>query len=331
MTEMPETKMRIDENSKVVTVFGGSGFVGRHVVRALANRGYRVIVAVRRPDLAFHLQPLGNVGQIRAVQANLRYRWSIDRAVAESDAVINLVGILKQTGRQTFSAVQAFGARAVAEAARARGVRLVHVSAIGADANGTAQYARTKGEAERAVLETVKDAVILRPSIIFGPEDEFFNRFAEMARLSPFLPLIGGGETKFQPVFVGDVAEAVARAVDGKVEGGRIYELGGPETVSFRECMEIVCRETDRKRLLLPIPWFAAKGMARLTGWLPGAPITLDQVLLLQNDNVVSGEAARDGRTLQGIGIMPRNMDSILPSYLVRFRPQGQFQHRGEA
>jgi len=331
MTEMPETKMRIDENSKVVTVFGGSGFVGRHVVRALANRGYRVIVAVRRPDLAFHLQPLGNVGQIRAVQANLRYRWSSDRAVAESDAVINLVGILKQTGRQTFSAVQAFGARAVAEAARARGVRLVHVSAIGADANGTAQYARTKGEAERAVLETVKDAVILRPSIIFGPEDEFFNRFAEMARLSPFLPLIGGGETKFQPVFVGDVAEAVARAVDGKVEGGRIYELGGPETVSFRECMEIVCRETDRKRLLLPIPWFAAKGMARLTGWLPGAPITLDQVLLLQNDNVVSGEAARDGRTLQGIGIMPRNMDSILPSYLVRFRPQGQFQHRGEA
>lgn len=323
--------MRIDENSKLVTVFGGSGFVGRHVVRALANRGYRVIVAVRRPDLAFHLQPLGNVGQIRAVQANLRYRWSIDRAVAESDAVVNLVGILKQTGRQTFSAVQSFGARAVAEATRARGARLVHVSAIGADAKGTAQYARTKGEAERAVLETVKDAVILRPSIIFGPEDEFFNRFAEMARLSPFLPLVGGGETRFQPVFVGDVAEAVARSVDGKVEGGRIYELGGPETVSFRECMEIVCRETDRKRLLLPIPWFAAKGMARLTGWLPGAPITHDQVLLLQDDNVVSGEADREGRTLQGIGIMPRNMDSILPSYLVRFRPQGQFQHRGEA
>jgi uncharacterized protein YbjT (DUF2867 family) len=328
---MSETKMRIDENSKLVTVFGGSGFVGRHVVRALANRGFRVIVAVRRPDLAFHLQPLGNVGQIRAVQANLRYRWSVDRAVAESDAVVNLVGILKQSGRQTFDAVQAFGARAVAEAARARGARLVHVSAIGADAKGTAHYARTKGEAERAVLETVKDAVILRPSIIFGPEDEFFNRFAEMARLSPFLPLIGGGETRFQPVFVGDVAEAVARAVDGKVEGGRIYELGGPETVSFRECMEIVCRETDRKRLLLPIPWFAAKGMARLTGWLPGAPITHDQVLLLQNDNVVSGEAVREGRTLEGIGIMPRNMDSILPSYLVRFRPQGQFQHRGEA
>jgi NADH dehydrogenase len=323
--------MRIDENSKLVTVFGGSGFVGRHVVRALANRGYRVLVAVRRPDLAVHLQPLGNVGQIRAIQANLRHRWSIDRAVAEADGVVNLVGILKEGGRQTFDAVQAFGARAVAEAARARGAGLVHVSAIGADSRAAAIYARTKGEAEEAVLAAVKDAVVYRPSIIFGPEDDFFNRFAEMARLSPFLPLIGGGATKFQPVFVGDVAEAVARAVDGGVAGGRIYELGGPEVVSFRQCMELVCRETDRNRLLVPIPWFMAKAMARLTGWLPGAPITYDQVLLLQNDNVVSAAAGTEGRTFAGLGIKPRNLDSILPSYLVRFRPQGQFQHRGEA
>ena len=323
--------MRIQENAPLVTVFGGSGFVGRHVVRALANRGYRVLVAVRRPDLAFHLQPIGNVGQIKAIQANLRYRWTIDRAVREAGVVVNLVGILQEAGRQKFSSVQEFGARAVAEAARAAGAKLVHVSAIGADANAASQYAATKGAAEQAVLETVIDAVILRPSLVFGPEDEFFNRFAAMARISPILPLIGGGKTAFQPVFVGDLAEAVARAVDGEARGGCIYELGGPEVVSFRQCMEIVCRETDRKRLLLPIPWFAAKAMARITGWLPGAPITLDQVLQLQHDNVVSQKAIEERRTLEGLGIRPHSLASILPSYLVRFRPQGQFQRRGAA
>ncbi len=323
--------MRISESSRTVTVFGGSGFLGRHVVRALADRGYRIIVAVRRPDLAFHLQPLGNMGQIHAVQANLRYRESIDRAVAGSDAVINLVGILKEGGRQTFSAVQSFGARAVAEAARANKAKLIHVSAIGADANSPAAYARTKAEAEQAVLETVKDAVIFRPSIIFGPEDDFFNRFASMARISPFLPLIGGGHTKFQPVFVGDVAEAIAMAVDGKVQGGRIYELGGPEIVTFRECMEMVRQYTDRRPLLLTLPWFIAKAMGKLTGWLPGAPVTLGQVQLLESDNIVSQEALKGKRTFEALGIKPRGLASILPSYLARFRPQGQFQHRGEA
>jgi uncharacterized protein YbjT (DUF2867 family) len=323
--------MRISESSRTVTVFGGSGFVGRHVVRALADRGYRIIVAVRRPDLAFHLQPLGNMGQIHAVQANLRYRESIDRAVAGSDVVINLVGILKEGGRQTFSSVQSFGARAVAEAARAHKAKLIHVSAIGADADSPAAYAQTKAQAEQAVLETVKDAVIFRPSIIFGPEDEFFNRFASMARISPFLPLIGGGHTKFQPVFVGDVAEAIALAVDGKVQGGRIYELGGPETVTFRECMELVRQYTDRRPLLLTLPWFLARAMGKLTGWLPGAPITLGQVQLLEHDNVVSQEAAKAKRTFEGLGIKPRSLASILPSYLARFRPQGQFQRRGEA
>lgn len=319
--------MRIEENTKLVTVFGGSGFVGRHVVRALANRGYRVLVAVRRPDLAFHLQPLGNVGQIRAIQANLRYRWTIERAVKDAHAVVNLVGILKEGGKQKFSAVQAYGAKAVAEAAA--GARVVHVSAIGADAQGASVYARTKGEAEQGVLAASPDAVILRPSIVFGPEDGFFNRFAGMAQLSPFLPLIGGGQTRFQPVFVGDVAEAVARAVDGQLQGGRVYELGGPEVMTFRECMETVLRETDRKRLLLPIPFFAAKALGRLTGWLPGAPITYDQVLLLQNDNVVSEAAKAEKRTLEGMGIRARTVQAIVPTYLVRFRPQGQFQRKG--
>ena len=227
--------------------------------------------------------------------------------------------------------MQEFGARAVAEAARAHGAALVHVSAIGADANSPAAYARTKAAAENAVFETVKDAVIFRPSIIFGPEDDFFNRFASMARISPFLPLIGGGGTKFQPVYVGDVAEAIARAVDGQIEGGRIYELGGPETVTFRECMELVRQYTDRRPLLLPLPWFIAKAMGKLTGWLPGAPVTLGQVQMLESDNVVSPEAVKANRTLEGLGIKPRSLAAILPSYLARFRPQGQFQRRGEA
>ncbi len=319
----------ISDKAGLVTVFGGSGFVGRHVVRALARRGYRIRVAVRRPDLAGHLQPLGTVGQIHAVQANLRHRWSVDRAVEGADAVVNLVGILAEGGRQTFDAVQSFGARAVAEASRGAGAgRLVQASAIGASGGSKSRYARSKAAGEAAVLETVPSAVIVRPSIVFGPEDEFFNRFAEMARLSPALPLIGGGRTRFQPVFVGDVAEAIARAVDGSVAGGRIYELGGPEVVSFRQCMEIVLRETRRHRLLVNIPFPVAEAMAAATGWLPGAPITTDQVEQLKSDNVVSEEAARDGRTLPGIGIEPRAMAAILPTYLYRYRPRGQYDRQ---
>lgn len=318
-------------NGKTVTIFGGSGFIGRHVVRALAKRGYRIIVAVRRPDLAFHLQPLGDLGQIKAVQANIRVRWSIDRAVKGSDAVINLVGTFDKGGRNNFQAVQAFGARAIAEAARNEGAHLVHVSAIGADPDSAAGYGRSKAEGEKAVLETVKKAVILRPSVVFGPEDDFFNRFAKMAKLSPFLPLIGGGHTRFQPVYVGDVAEAIAKAVDGELTGGKIYELGGPQIASFRECLDIMQKIIDSKRGYVSLPWFVAKAMGKLTGWLPGAPITLDQVLMLENDTVISDEAARQKRTLEGMGINPRNMESVLPSYLVRFRPQGQFTRKGEA
>ncbi|MGI9402146.1 MAG: complex I NDUFA9 subunit family protein [Rhizobiaceae bacterium] len=321
--------MQISDQPKLVTVFGGSGFVGRHVVRALARRGYRVRVAVRRPDLAFHLQPLGNVGQIKAIQANLRYQWTVDRAVEGADAVVNLVGILKETGKQNFAAVQQRGAAFVAEAARNEGASLVHVSAIGADPESESEYGRTKAEAEAAVLASVKNAVIMRPSIVFGPEDDFFNRFGSMARMSPFLPLIGGGHTRFQPVFVGDVAEAVALAVDGRARGGKIYELGGPEIVTFKECMEIVLEMTDHKRLLLTIPWSVAKAMGKLTGWLPGAPITLDQVLMLQTDNVVSDKNIASKLTFKGLEIEPRNMDSVLSSYLVRFRPHGQFTRKG--
>ena len=324
MTEILQTP-------KIVTVFGGSGFVGRHVVRALARRGYQVRVACRRPDLAGHLQPLGNVGQIQAVQANLRVRWSVDRAVQDAAHVVNLVGILFESGRQKFAAVQDFGARAVAEAARSVGAGLTHGSAIGADPASQSAYARTKAQGEAAVLETTPGAVIYRPSIVFGPEDGFFNRFANMARFSPVLPLIGGGETKFQPVFVGDVAEAIARSVDGKVEGGKIYELGGPQVLSFRQCMEEMLTIIDRKRLLVPVPWSIAYMQASILGLLPNPLLTSDQVTLLKSHNVVSEEAENAGRSFAGLGLHPQSIASVLPSYLWRYRTAGQFTRRTEA
>ena len=321
MTEILQTP-------KLVVVFGGSGFVGRHVVRALAKRGYRIRVPCRRPDLAGHLQPLGNVGQIQPVQANVRMRWSVDRAVQGADHVINLVAILHETGRQKFSAVHDFGARAVAEAARSVGAGLTHISALGADAQSESGYARTKALGEKAVLETIKDAVIFRPSINFGPEDGFFNRFANMARFSPVLPLIGGGETKFQPVYVGDVAEAVARSVEGKIEGGRIYELGGPSVLTFRECMEEMLTVIDRKRMLVPVPWWVANLQASVLGLLPNPLLTKDQVLQLREHNIVTEAAIRENRTLSGLGIQPQSLGTILPSYLWRYRAAGQFQRK---
>ncbi|ACP27389.1 NADH-ubiquinone oxidoreductase [Sinorhizobium fredii NGR234] len=325
--------MTLSNLPPLVTIFGGSGFVGRHVVRALAKRGYRIRVAVRRPDLAGHLQPLGTMGQISFVQANLRYRKSVDRAVEGADHVINCVGVLFESGRNTFDAVQDFGARAVAEAARAAGATLTHISAIGANTNSESQYARTKGRAEIAILETVPEAIILRPSIIFGPEDDFFNKFASMARFAPALPLIGGGQTKFQPVYVTDVAEAVARAVDGKLKGGTIYELGGAQVLSFRECLEITLNTIDRKRSFVSIPFGIASLLGSVASLVPfiAPPITADQVVLLKSDNVVSAAAEAEGRTLAGIGIEPTLLDSILPTYLVRFRPQGQYTRGGRA
>lgn len=319
--------MTLSNLPPLVTVFGGSGFVGRHVVRALARRGYRIRVAVRRPDLAGFLQPIGGVGQISFVQANLRYRQSVDRAVEGSDHVINCVGVLFESGRNTFDAVQDFGARAVAEAARAAGAKLTHISAIGANEKSDSSYARTKGRGEASVLRTVPDAIILRPSIVFGPEDGFFNKFATMARYAPALPLIGGGHTKFQPVYVADVAEAVARSVDGTIESGRIYELGGPEVLTFRQCLELMLRVVDRKKPLVSLPFGIASLIGSIASLVPfiAPPLTSDQVTLLRSDNVVSDAARSEGRTFEAIGIEPILVEAILPSYLVRYRQQGQF------
>jgi uncharacterized protein YbjT (DUF2867 family) len=313
-------------NDTLITIFGGSGFLGRHLVRALARRDFRVRVAVRRPDLAGHLQPLGRVGQIHAVQANVRHPGSVAAAARDADIVINLVGILFERGRQRFDAVQAFGAEQVAQAAAAHGARMIHVSAIGADANSPAHYARAKAEGEKAVLAAVPQAVIFRPSIMFGPEDEFFNKFAALARVLPALPLIGGGEMRFQPVFVGDVAEAIARAVEGRAKPGAIYEIGGPEARTFKQLLEYVLATIERKRLLLPIPFALAKVQASFLQWLPKPLLTPDQVELLRSDNVVSAQAERDGRTLSALGIEPVAMESIVPSYLWRFRKTGQFK-----
>jgi uncharacterized protein YbjT (DUF2867 family) len=312
----------------LVTVYGGSGFLGRHLVRALAKRDYRIRVAVRRPDLAFHLQPLGRVGQIHAVQANLRHAPSVEAAARDAHVLVNLVGLLFERGRQRFDAVHAYGAEQVALAASAHGARLVHLSAIGADPHSPSAYARSKAEAERLVFAAQPQAVIMRPSVIFGPEDDFFNRFAALARISPALPLIGGGTTRFQPVFVGDVAEAIARAVDGNAQGGTIYELGGPEVLTFEQLMRYVLATIERKRLLIPVPFFAAKIKAALLQYMPKPPLTPDQVELLRIDNVVSEAAKAEGRTLQGLGINPDTLEAIVPSYLWRFRKTGQFRSR---
>ncbi|MEJ0096801.1 MAG: complex I NDUFA9 subunit family protein [Bauldia sp.] len=308
----------------LVTVFGGSGFLGRHVVRALLKRGWRVRAAVRRPNLAGRLQPLGLVGWVQPIQANLRYRWSVDRAVTDADVVVNLVAVLNESGRQRFDAVHDFGARA--EAARAARVdRLIHVSAIGADKDSPSAYSRTKAAGEAAVFETLPGSVVYRPSIMFGPDDHFFNRFAALARVLPAFPLFGGGHTRFQPVFAGDVATAIADAVEGKVQGGRVYELGGPEVKTFRECLELMLATIERRRLLVPVPWSLAMAGAAVAERLPKPLITVDQLRQLQIDNLVSEAARKEGRTLAGLGIDATSLEAMLESYLYRFRPHGQF------
>lgn len=318
---------------QLVTVFGGSGFLGHCVVNALAKGHYRVRVAVRRPHTAGLLQNYGSVGQVHTVQANLRYPASVAQAVQGAGLVINLVGILQPSGSQTFDTVHADGARTVAEAAAAAGARLIHVSALGADLASESEYARSKAEGELAVKRARPDAIILRPSLVFGPGDSFFNRFAFLSRLLPVLPL-AGADTHFQPVFAGDVATAIARAADGTVAGGRTYELGGPETRTLRELVTYMLRVIERKRLILPLPLPLARAQATLLealdfttlGLVPDQfKLTRDQVMLLQRDNVVSDAARRDGRTLEGIGITPTTMEAVVPSYLVRFRRRGQF------
>jgi NADH dehydrogenase len=320
---------------QTVTVFGGSGFLGRYVVSRLAECGYRVLVPTRQPNLANFL-PLGKVGQINPIHANLRNEDSVAHAVARADHVVNLVGILQETGRQRFDTLQAKAPAMIARLAK-KAVSFTHVSAIGADADSESAYARSKAEGEAALLEARPDAVILRPSLMFGPGDSAFNRFGTLARMLPVLPL-PGAETRFQPVYAGD--EAVVRAVDGAVPGGRVYELGGPEIRTMRQMMEFVFEVTERKRVILPIPNNLARTMGSALGtldWLTLGLIpdelvtTRDQAILLETDNVVSEAAMREGRTLQGLGLAPTTIEAIVPAYLLRFRKTGQFDLKRNA
>lgn len=309
----------------LVTVFGASGFVGTQVVQLLARKGYRIRAAVRRPDLAGHLRMPGAVGQIVPIQANVRNAPSVERAVKGAGIVINLVGIGIQGGAQKFDAVNQLGARTVAAAARAAGVRtLVHVSGLGFADESESLFARSKSAGEAAVQEEFPQAVIVRPSVIFGPGDGFFSRMGTFARLLPILPLIGEN-SRLQPVYVGDVAEVIARAAEGTVPAGKIYELGGPEIETNRELWGRVLRETGRSNTLMPVSQGVARLMALPMRLLPKPPITTDQVILLGHDNLVSEAAIREKRTLQGLGITPTSMDTILPTYMWRFRRNGQF------
>ena len=313
-------------SEKIVTLIGGSGFVGRHIARSLAKRGYRIRVACRRPDLAGHVQPLGTPGQIMPIQANVRYPASLAAACDGAYAVVNLTAVLASSGAQSFEALHVFGAEASARAAKAAKASVfIQMSSLGVDVNSTSEYARTKATGEIRAKSSFPGAIILRPSIVFGPEDNFFNQFAGMSRLAPALPLIGGGQTRFTPVFVGDVAEAVAKLIDDGEATGKTYELAGPEVFTFRQLLEFTLDTVGRKRLLVPVPWTIAKLLGTVLGFLPGAPLTADQVELLKTDNVVSDLATQEGRCLAGLGIKPSSIQGIVPSYLYRFRKAGQF------
>lgn len=311
--------------TSLVTVFGGSGFLGRHTVRALARAGYRVRVAVRHPNLAMYVLPAGHVGQIEIRKTNVRDAEEVAAALRGADACVNLVGVLYARGHQNFGEIHVAAAETIAKAAKAAGAKtLVHVSSIGADPHAGAAYARSKGEGEVRLRAEFPDAAILRPSIVFGPEDDFFNRFAWLARISPLLPLIGGGHTKFQPVFVGDVAAAILKCIQDPATRGKTYELGGPDILSFKELLQFILRVTGRKRLLVPLPFWLATLEALWLQFLPKPLLTPDQVRLLKSDNVVTADAL----TLADLGIQPDSIEAVVPSYLWRFRRRGQYEPR---
>ncbi len=316
-------------NSKLVTVFGASGFLGRYVIRAMVAKGWRVRAAVRNPHIVPELKVIGNVGQVQMVQANLRFPESVAQAIEGADAVINLVSVLFESGRQTFEAINVDGPDIIGAACAEAGVtNLVHVSAIGADVDSESDYARTKGEGEHRLLEHVLSADIHRPSIIFGIEDEFFNRFASLAAFAPALPLIGGGQTKLQPVYVDDVAKAISESVS-RGTTGQIYELGGPRGYSFKELLKFILGIIDKKRLLLPVPWFAANimgVMGELSGALPFVKpfLTRDQVKNLKVDNLVSDDAVG----FEAFGIKPKTIEAIVPDYLSKYRKYGEFYEK---
>jgi NADH dehydrogenase len=307
---------------KLVTVFGASGFIGRNIVRELAKRGARVNAVCRDVEKAKFLKPMGVVGQVTPMRADVTDPAAIARAVKGASVVVNLVGILHQSGRNTFDAVQGTAPGLIAQAARDVGAEaMVHVSAIGADANSSSKYARSKAVGEAAVRAAFPEATILRPSVLFGANDSFFNKFASLALISPVLPLIGGGATKFQPVYVDDVADAIMASIENPAARGQTYELGGPTVYSFRALMEMILKETNRKACLVNLPFWGASIKATFLELLPNPMLTRDQVELLKTDNVVSEGA----KTLADLGIEATPVEMIVPTYLDKFRPGGRY------
>ena len=308
--------------SNLVTVFGGSGFLGRHIVRALAIDGWRIRVAVRSPNLALFLRPMGRVGQIQLVKCNVNNDASVQAALEGADAAVNLIGVIAPGGNQSFSALHVYAAERIARLAKAMNLaRLLHVSALGASPDADAHYFKSKAEGERQVRQAFPQATILRPSVVFGQEDNFFNRFGWLARMSPVLPLIGGGHNRSQPVFVGDVAQAASAILADPATASRTYDAAGPEVFTFKQLMQIVLRETNRKRLLLPVPFGFAMVKGLFLGMLPNPLLTMDQVRMMKTDTVSSGENG-----LAALRIAPRGLEAIVPSYLWRFRKAGQFE-----
>ncbi len=316
----------MSKDYKLVTIFGGDGFVGTQVVQQLAQENFRIRVAVRRPDLAGHVVPLGNVGQIIPIQANIRNYDSVARAVEGADIVINLVGIKSQSGKQTFEAVHELGAKNIAQAAKNANVKnLIHMSALGADVESKSISSRSKAKGEKQVLKAFPNAIIMRPSLIFGQGDGFFNLFGAISALSPILPVIGA-KTLFQPIYVGDVATAFSLAAKGKAKNGTIYELGGAEILSMRELMQEITTQTGRNNYLLNVPSWIAKSKAFFLQILPSPLVTVDQITQLETDNVVCEQAIKQKRDIKSLGIKLTTMQAILPTYMWRFRKDGEFK-----
>jgi len=302
---------------KIATVFGGTGFIGCHVVQRLAGAGYTVRVPTRNPAAANVLCPLGSPGQIVPMHFAPAQPALMEAALARADVVVNLLGILYERKEDEFRLVHVETAGNIARLAKAAGVkRMVHISALGARAGSSSRYARTKAEGEQAVLGAFPEATLLRPSVVFGPEDKFFNRFASMMAFSPALPLIGGGKTKFQPVYVGDVADAVLAAITRNDTQGKVYELGGPRVATFRELMELLLQVTGHCRILVRVPWLIARIQGVVLGLLPHPPLTLDQVRLLRRNSVVR----EDALTFKDLGLSPKAMEAVLPAYLARYK-----------
>ncbi len=320
------------QKKQLITIFGGSGFIGRYVVRALAAKGHRLRIAVRRPDLAKHLQPLGDPGQIMPVQANVRFSESVVAACIGADTVINLTGILDCSGEQTFESIHVEGAEIVARDAKEAGAKnFIHMSAIGADAGSPSQYGISKAEGEKRVLQQFENASIIRPSVVFGQEDRFFNLFAGLTKISMVLPLIGGGGTRLQPVFAGDVGEAIARLTELQPESSVTYELGGPQIYSLEQLLQFILKTVERKRFLVPVPWIMAELAGSVLGLMPNPMLTREQVKMLKRDNIVSAAANDSGRNLEGLGIIPETVEEHVPLYLFRYRKSGQFSETGDS